>query len=170
MIQTSTTTSISTSYQLNHENFNEFQQIMQLTLNLNLSITTRSRDAANRHVKKRKKRNAFQKLTSTSIFIFIFAAASIEISVLYECHSMIVTFQTFVEFRKSHYTINDRNEMMLNRQKSEIYSISQSTIIQNSMIKARFMFDVAFDVSKIKTHTRSQMKSQQKLLQKNQKA
>ena len=169
MIQTSTTTSTSTSYQFNHENFNEFQQIMQLTLNLDFSTTTRSRDAANRHVKKRKRRNALQKLISTSISIFISAVASIEISAFYECHSMIVTFQTFVEFRKSHYTINDRNEMTLNKQKFEIYSISQSTIIQNSMTKARLMFDVAFDISKIKTHTRSQVKSQQKLLQKNQK-
>ena len=142
---------------------------MQLTLNLDFFTTTRSRDAANRHVKKRKKRNTFQKFTSISISIFIFVVASIEINVFYECHSMTVTFQTLVEFRKSHYTINDRNEMMLNRQEFEIYSISQSAIIQNSMIKARFMFDVAFDVSKIKTHTRSQMKSQQKLLQKNQK-
>ena len=142
---------------------------MQLTLNLDFFTTTRSRDATNRHVKKRKKRNVFQKFISTFIFIVIFVVASIEINVLYECHSMIVTFQTFVEFRKSHYTINDRNEMTLNKQKFEIYSILQSIIIQNSMIKTRFMFDVAFDVSKIKTHTRFQMKSQQKLLQKNQK-
>ena len=144
---------------------------MQLTLNLDLSTTTRSRDAANRHAKEREKRNAFQKFisASTSISIFISVFASIEISAFYECHSMTVTSQTFVEFREPHYTINDRNEMTLNRQESEIYSISQSTIIQNSMIKARFMFDVAFDVSKIKTHTRSQMKSQQKQLQKDQK-
>ena len=127
---------------------------MQLTLNLNFFITTRSRDATNRYVKKRKKRNVFQKFTFIFIFIFIFVVASIEINVFYECHSMIVTFQTFVEFRKSHYTINDRNEMTLNKQKSEIYSISQSIIIQNSIIKTRFMFNVVFDVSKIKTHTR----------------
>ena len=168
IIQTSTTTSTSTSYQLKHENFNEFQQIMQLTLNLDLSTTTRSRDAATRHAKEREKRRALQKLTSTSTSTS--TSASIEINALYEYHSMTVTSQTSVEFRESHYTINDRNEMKLNKQTSEIYSIIQSTIIQNSVTRARLMFDVTFDASKIEKHTRSQVKSQQKLLQKNQEA
>ena len=75
-----------------------------------------------------------------------------------------------MKFRKSHYTINDRNEMILNREEFDIYSIIQSIIIQNSVIRARSMFDVAFYSSKIDKHTRSQVKSQQKLLQKNQKA
>ena len=60
--------------------------------------------------------------------------------------------------------------MKLNKQEFEIYSIIQSITIQNSMIRTRFMFDVAFDDSKIEKHTRSQVKSQQKLLQKNQEA
>ena len=103
------------------------------------------------------------------VFVFVFIFTSIEINVFYEYHSMTVKFQTSMKFRKSHYTINDRNEMILNKKEFEIYSIIQSTIIQNSMIRTRFMFDVAFDISKIDKHTRSQMKSQQKLLQKNQK-
>ena len=172
IIQTLTTTSISilisTSYQLKHENFNEFQQIMQLTLNLDLSTTTRSRDAAARHAKEREKRRSFQKLTSASFFAS--SSVSIEISAFYEHHSMTVTSQTSVEFRESHYTINDRNEMRLNRQVSEIYSIIQSTTIQNSVTRTRSMFDVAFETSKLEKHTRSQVKSQQKLLQKNQEA
>ena len=45
----------------------------------------------------------------------------------------------------------------------------KSIHIRHTMIKTRFMFDVAFDISKIKTHTRFQIKSQQKQLQKNQK-
>ena len=154
-----------------------FQQIMQLTLNLDFSITTYSRSAANRHAKKRKKKRQRQTFNIKSVFVFVFAFifafvfifASIEINAFYECHSMTVTFQTSMKFRKFHYTINDRNEMILNKQKSEIYSIIQSTIIQNSLIETRFMFDVAFDVSKIDKHTRFQVKSQQKLLQKNQK-
>ena len=59
--------------------------------------------------------------------------------------------------------------MILNREESDIYSIIQSIIIQNSMIRTHSMFDVAFDISKIDKHTRFQVKSQQKLLQKNQK-
>ena len=154
-----------------------FQHIMQFTLNLNFFITTYSRNAANRHAKKRKKQR--QRQTSISkikfafvsviVFVFTFTFASIEISAFYEYHSMTVKFQTLTKFREFHYTINDRNEMILNRKKFEIYSIIQSIIIQDSMIRTRFMFDVAFDVSKIDKHTRSQMKSQQKLLQKNQK-
>ena len=141
---------------------------MQLTLNLDLSTTTRSRDAAARHAKEREKRRSFQKLTSASFFAS--SSVSIEISAFYEHHSMTVTSQTFVEFRESHYTINDRNEMKLNKQESEIYSIIQSITIQNSVTRTRSMFDVAFDASKIEKHTRSQVKSQQKLLQKNQEA
>ena len=150
---------------------------MQFTLNLNFSITTYSRNATNRHAKKRKKKRQRQtsiskiKFVSVSAIAFasIFTFASIEISASYEYHSMTVKSQTSTKFRKPHYTINDRNEMILNRKKSEIYPIIQSIIIQNSMIRARFMFDVAFDVSKINKHTRFQVKSQQKLLQKNQK-
>ena len=150
---------------------------MQFTLNLIFFITTYSRNAANRHAKKRKKKRQRQTSISKIKFVFVFAIAfvfvfiftSIEINAVYECHSMIVKSQTSMKFRKSHYTINDQNEIILNEKKSDIYSIIQSTIIQNSMIRARFMFNVAFDVSKINKHTRFQMKSQQKLLQKNQK-
>ena len=152
---------------------------MQFTLNLNFFITTYSRSATNRHAKKRKKKRQRQTSISKIKFVFVFAFViafvsiftftSIEINALYEYHSIIVKSQTSMKFRESHYTINDRNEMILNREKFEIYSIIQSIIIQNSMIRTRFMFDVAFDVSKINKHTRSQMKSQQKLLQKNQK-
>ena len=37
------------------------------------------------------------------------------------------------------------------------------------MIRTRFILNVIFDISKINKHTRFQIKSQQKLLQKNQK-
>ncbi|KAG7002278.1 hypothetical protein G7Y79_00028g062990 [Physcia stellaris] len=143
---------------------------MQLTLDLGLSTTARSRGAANRHAKEREKRGALQKLTPTSTFTFTSAAASIEISAPYECHSMTVTPQTPVEFREPHYTINGRNGMTLDRQEPGIYPVPQPAIIQDPMTKARPMFDVAFDVSKVKTHTRSQVESQQKLLQKDQEA
>ena len=168
IIQTSTTTliSISISYQLKHEKFNESQQIMQFTLNLDLSITTRSRDAATRHAKEQKKRRSSQKFTSSSFFVSSFI--SIEISAFYEYIFMTVIFQTSMKFWKSYYTINDRNEMNLNKQEFEIYLIIQSIIIQNSMIRTRLMFVVTFDASNIEKHTRSQMNSQQKLLQKNQ--
>ena len=147
------------------------QQIMQFTLNLNFFITTYSRNATNRHAKKRKKKRQRQifNIKFVFVFVFVFIFASIEINVFYEYHSMIVTFQTSMKFRKSHYMINDRNEIILNKQKFEIYSIIQSIIIQNSLIETRFMFDVAFNISKMNKHTRFQMKSQQKLLQKNQK-
>ncbi|KAG6995565.1 hypothetical protein G7Y79_00044g080360 [Physcia stellaris] len=143
---------------------------MQLTLDLGLPTTARSRGAANRHAKEREKRGALQKLTPTSTSTFTSAAASIEISAPYECHSMTVTPQTPVEFREPHYTINGRNGMTLDRQEPGIYPVPQPAIIQDPMTKARPMFDVAFDVSKVKTHTRSQVESQQKLLQKDQEA
>ena len=151
---------------------------MQLTLDLGLPTTAYSRSAANRHAKEREKKRQRQTPNTKSAPAPAPAPtpasastpASIEISASYECHSMTVTPQTPMEFREPHYTINGRNEMVLNRQEPGIYPVIQPTTIQDPLTEARPMFDVAFDASKIDKHTRSQVESQQKLLQKDQEA